>query len=144
MMAPGMGRVRTSGRGGIAHGALAGTLALLYLVLSLNALTCALHHGLYGACPHHMGGAAHHAMPDMAGGSGMHAGHDGPAPADAPTRAAVGLCHCLDNLAAEPPADLLAAAPVPPAAATFPAPAAHAATPAAGTARPRAPPSETA
>jgi hypothetical protein len=118
----------------MARGASACALAVLYLALSYNALSCALHHSLYGSCAHMAG------MQGMAAMPAGHAGH-GDAPPSAPSeRAAAGLCHCLDNIAAEPPTPLLAAAPVPvppgvvPVLATLPA-----ATPA-GPARPRAPP----
>jgi hypothetical protein len=119
------------------RGVAAGALVLLYLTLSYSALTCALHHGLYGECPHHGGG--HHQM--AAAGHGM-AGMPGeaPMPGDTAPHAGMGLCHCLDNLAAEPPAPLMAVAAVPPVAETVPVPAALPSPPPAGPARPRAPP----
>jgi hypothetical protein len=129
---------RASGRGGAGHGVAACALAVLYLVLSSNALACALHHGLHGSCPHT--GGAHGAM------AGMHGVPAAPPdPLAPPASRGVGLCHCLDNLAAEPPAALLAAAPVPLPPGIVPVPTALPAAPPAGPARPRAPPrSETA
>lgn len=95
--------------------AAAAVSAVLYLALTLNALTCALHHGLGADCPHHgaAGTMAHPMDPgaDMAGMGGM--GDRGPN-APAHDRAHVALCHCLDNLAADAPAPLLAVAATPP------------------------------
>jgi len=73
----------------------------------------------------------------------MHEGPTGPgdsAPSAPSERAATGLCHCLDNLAAEPPAPLLAVAPVPEPRGIVPALAALPAVAPLGPARPRAPP----
>lgn len=132
---------RASGRGGAARGVGACALAFLYLALGYSALTCALHHGLYGACAHM--GAAPGAMVGMHDMAAMPAGHDGPgdsAPSNPSERAAIGLCHCLDNLAAEPPAPLLAALPAPVPPGLVAVPAALPAAPPVGLSRPRAPP----
>jgi len=122
------------------RGGLCGLLAALYLVLAQSALTCALHHGLDGACPH-MGsmdhgmshGMDHGAMPSMP---------DGPVPADdgKVPGAHFSLCHCLDNLAAEAPALLVTVAHPAPLAPLPAVPTAPAQGPAHGPAAPRGPP----
>jgi len=135
-----MGGVMPSGR---LRGGLCGLLAALYLVLAQSALTCALHHGLDGACPH-MGatdpgmslGMSHGmdpgAMPSMP---------DGPAPTRAPVPGAhLSLCHCLDNLAAEAPALLTTVAHPAPLLPLPAVPTAPAQGPAHGPAAPRGPP----
>jgi|GEM_PF-2579291 len=129
---------RAAGRG------LAAGIAVLYLVLSLNALTCALRHGLDGPCVHQA------AMPHGETSHGDMAGHAMPGhapdgapdsvPAPAGDRAHHSLCHCLDNLAAEPAPLLTATAaplPAPPLAAPPTAPARG---PVWGPAAPRGPP----
>ncbi len=139
-----MFRRRAWGRQGGGRGAIAGALVLLYLTLGYNALTCALHHGLYGEC-HMMGaGQAMAGMPGMSGMAGMDHGptpRDDLAPKDGPARGGVGLCHCLDNLAAEPHTPFFAATPPPPVPEIAPVPVAVPASPPAGPAQPRAPPS---
>jgi hypothetical protein len=94
--------------------AAAAVSAVLYLSLTLSALTCALHHGLGADCPHHgAAGTMAHPMDPGGGMAGMgDTGQGTPAPAH--DRAHVALCHCLDNLAADTPAPLLAAAATPP------------------------------
>jgi len=113
-------------------------MVAFYLLLTQAALTCALHHGLGGPCP--MMGMA---QPDMAGHGvadpggmsshdmpGMPAGGQGP----------MSLCHCLDNLAAEPPPVLIAAAGPAPLPLLPVLPTAPSRGPVRGSAEPRGPP----
>jgi hypothetical protein len=140
---------RVSGRrwwGAVAAGrrrvGLCGLLAVLYLVLAQSALTCALHHGLNGACPH-MGAAMHGDMAHagMAPGAMPASAPAAPLPVDGKVPGAhFSLCHCLDNLTAMAPA-LPVVKAVPAALPPLPSvPTAPAQGPAHGPAAPRGPP----